>query len=438
LQRVQWSLVGIAQRCMDAPRPETPPRYRYVSTGASDEEETSRSEKSSRKVLAARKRAGSVGRPVLLSRNLDRQRHGGSEQMHDSMPKHTLQAPALLKLGQLNTPLFSHLPGSSCTASLVDCSNVFQPMPRPRSFSVGRAVAHGSGLPLEAAKCPESGACQRSLSAGRTVRQESPLGPCLGLQGAMSVARPAFDGVSQWSGAPAYEREVSPLPAAPIAPNFLPSNLRWSFSLNPGGVEVERPADNPLRWQHDPAPHLTRRQVHTQQRPLSQHQPFFDISTDRPCLQDPHNRHPSPQGGSASEADPAFHAVRPAVAKLELKRIQLQGGHGGTCSPRGHPGHPDRQTFASQPRYEASVREDQEDTADPDAYGRQKENCESVWRSRTHDGAWQGAVLQKIFWEELERTRARLRQAGINQRSSRNCRNSRDLAGETRENEQHV
>jgi hypothetical protein len=70
------------------PGPETPPRYRYTKSGDSDDEakesdaknkvgKTDRFDKAQAAVLTSRKRSGSLGRPLCMSRVLDRQRHGG-------------------------------------------------------------------------------------------------------------------------------------------------------------------------------------------------------------------------------------------------------------------------------------------------------------------------------------------------------------------------
>ena len=115
------------------PGPETPPRYRYTKSGDSDDEakesdaknkvgKTDRFDKAQAAVLTSRKRSGSLGRPLCMSRVLDRQRHGGEvplcEQSQASQGeprkirgwseaprRFVLQAPPLLKLGHLQTPV---------------------------------------------------------------------------------------------------------------------------------------------------------------------------------------------------------------------------------------------------------------------------------------------------------------------------------------------
>eukprot|EP00435_Cladocopium_sp_Y103_P051633 s1074_g16.t1 len=116
------------------PGPETPPRYRYTKSGDSDDEAkesdakdkvgtVDRFDKAQAAVLTSRKRSGSLGRPLCMSRVLDRQRHGGEVQnvqncepqsqaeprrirgWSEAPRRFVLQAPPLLKLGHLQTPV---------------------------------------------------------------------------------------------------------------------------------------------------------------------------------------------------------------------------------------------------------------------------------------------------------------------------------------------
>ena len=174
----------MAQPCIrqpgEKPRPETPPRYRYVRSGTSDDEEA-HCDSTSNKVLAARKRAGSLGRPVMISRKLDRQRHGGASEVSAEVPpapQPVLQAPALLKLGHIDAPF------------LLDAFRRREQGRPPAKHLFGMNFAHAGYpfclardlIPVQAVPVPAMGqACmgsakppfQRSQSAGRNAPRES-------------------------------------------------------------------------------------------------------------------------------------------------------------------------------------------------------------------------------------------------------------------------
>jgi len=157
---------------MTGTRPETPPRYRYIRSGTSDDEQEN--DGNGNTVLAARKRAGSVGRPVLISRRLDRQRHGGTHVLGEAAvpPQSVLQAPALLGLGCLDANASFGL--DMFTRRHLDfAANVPNESRNwigndPMAFIPAVPAAPSSAWPCMAAKS----AC-RSQSVGTHVRRES-------------------------------------------------------------------------------------------------------------------------------------------------------------------------------------------------------------------------------------------------------------------------
>ena len=157
---------------MTGTRPETPPRYRYIRSGTSDDEQEN--DGNGNTVLAARKRAGSVGRPVLISRRLDRQRHGGTHVLGEAAvpPQSVLQAPALLGLGCLDANASFGL--DMFTRRHLDfAANVPNESRNwigndPMAFIPAVPAAPSSAWPCMVAKS----AC-RSQSVGTHVRRES-------------------------------------------------------------------------------------------------------------------------------------------------------------------------------------------------------------------------------------------------------------------------
>lgn len=165
---------------MTGTRPETPPRYRYVRTGTSDDEQEN--DGNGNTVLAARKRAGSVGRPVLISRRLDRQRHGGTQVLSEAAvpPQSVLQAPALLGLGCIDAPfgldIFTrrHQGGpENCMFAMDFAANVPSEC---RTCSGNDPMARIPAVPAApsfAWPCMTAKSACRSQSVGTNVRRES-------------------------------------------------------------------------------------------------------------------------------------------------------------------------------------------------------------------------------------------------------------------------
>ena len=159
------------------PGPETPPRYRYVKSGVSDDEDEGhvqrareenqlkdkakdKAQSGQSKVLAARKRSGSLGRPLCMSRVLDRQRHGGENVWpgQGREARFVLQAPPLLKLGQLQAPTLDPL------------NPLVTGYPDTRTFMPGNLGPFAPPMPLfqpvSSFDLRSAGSSRRSLSAG--------------------------------------------------------------------------------------------------------------------------------------------------------------------------------------------------------------------------------------------------------------------------------
>ena len=243
--------LGRLQSGMTGRRPDTPPRYRYVRSGTSDDEQDCNGDSS--KVLAARRRAGSLGRPVQISRRLDRQRHGGTaliEGKPAAPALHALQAPALLKLGQL---------GLDAPPSF----ETFLPAPRPSEKMLGMEVSNppychlgsdpvASAIPAFARPSPGKPVFQRSQSVGRNVQRESaflrpPVGTVGTLLGHLQMPVVPF-------GLPPPFGHTMAAPLAPAAPAShscpFPPSQTFANSLPVSGSLAEcHQADAELRTQ---------------------------------------------------------------------------------------------------------------------------------------------------------------------------------------------
>ena len=204
------------------PGPETPPRYRYTKSGDSDDEAkesdakdkvgktVDRFDKAQAAVLTSRKRSGSLGRPLCMSRVLDRQRHGGEVPQNCEPPsqeprrirgwseaprRFVLQAPPLLKLGHLQTPVLPDplnsfgMPGKVQNAypgsEAVGASQTafVPPAPPAPAPALGNPFGGPCGPcgPFPFQPTPSfdlrAAASRRSLSTGRSVPSAPPMAP---------------------------------------------------------------------------------------------------------------------------------------------------------------------------------------------------------------------------------------------------------------------
>lgn len=250
------------------PGPETPPRYRYTKSVSDDEDEakahgdaTGAGKVADKAVLASKKRSGSLGRPLCMSRVLDRQRHGGegsqplqpepqgetrrirgwSEapgshgrrvlQAPSEAPgpsnRFVLQAPPLLTLGQLQAPLLPD-PLNSARFGIPGTNVPSVPVPnpyggegsavRPPAFMMGPIGNPNWSAPsgpfpfqpttsFDLTSASAASASRRSLSAGRSFPSAPPalLGPQFGT-GMMGMNRtpragyPGYVGLQQPQG----------------------------------------------------------------------------------------------------------------------------------------------------------------------------------------------------------------------------------------------
>lgn len=251
------------------PGPETPPRYRYIKSGVSDDEDEAKDKRNTRteakskdskgqkdedsKVLAARKRSGSLGRPLCMSRVLDRQRHGGEQNTWcygGEGPRFVLQAPPLLKLGQLQTPtlpdplnpfLGSSYSGYPQTRTFA-IGQPFVPQPVPffqpvPSFDLGNTEPRPSNSPSGASgpSGPSApSAARRSLSAGGNFAPRSTSVPRLHTNPKMHFSVPSLASLS-----PPYPPALTAPQALLMAP---PGPPAWQPNLCAGALSVPTPS----------------------------------------------------------------------------------------------------------------------------------------------------------------------------------------------------